>query len=114
MNERQTARANRLAGEVVMGWTAADFDLFYGEDGYQVMPIDCFCPCSNWEHAGWVIDKMIELKYKIAMEHMAVPSCFMWKDAPIVDGNICSGETLQEVVVKTALAVFGYDTEVEG
>ena len=126
MNEKQTARANRLAGEVVMGWEVDNYNIadwesdLYGademffEDRYPVMPVIAFCPCSNWGHAGMVIDKMIELKYKIAMEHLAVPSCFMWKDAPIVDGNIFSGETLQEVVVKTALAVFGYDTEVEG
>ena len=126
MNERQTARANRLAGEVVMGWEDKQ-GMFYGVVDWidmgddesrvelQIMPVITFCPCSNWEHAGWVWDRLVRLGYSVSLEQLEneTPNCVIFPNGKFEEAEYYHGETPQEALVKCALACFGYDADAE-
>lgn len=122
MNAKQTARANRLAGEVIIGWEdkqgiyhdVVDIDEESSID-LRIMPVISFCPCSNWEHAGWVWGMMVRRGYSIELSQLEddVSHCTIFFDDTLFDGESSEGATPQAAIVACALAVFGYDVDAE-
>ena len=97
-----------------MGWEARDTGHFY-DDRIHVMPIVAFCPCTNWEHAGWVWDRLVKLGYNLSLEHINTDSCCIWLGMEFERAEVVNDVgSAQAAIVACALAVFGYDVEVKG